>query len=284
MRDQVSELRYMASLGKSERKLRVIAVTSGKGGVGKTNFTVNLALALAEFGQRVIILDGDMGLANVDIVLGLTAKYTIEHVLAGEKTLEQVLLAGPQGIGIIPGGAGVQGLANLERNKLSNVIANFGRLEGITDLLLIDTGAGVGHTVINFLKAADDVIVMTTPEPTSLADAYGLIKTLRQETDEATIHVVVNRVNSEADARETFGRLEMVVHRFLEGSLNFMGWVYDDPFVGRSIIKQEPLAISFPESPSYKCIRWIAGTVTGIQNNPPRQAGGIRGFLSRLLR
>ena len=284
MHDQASVLRELASRGKNNSRMRVIAVTSGKGGVGKTNFTVNLALALAEYGRRIIILDGDLGLANVDIAFGLTARYTIEHLLSGEKTIEQILLTGPRGIGIIPGGSGVQGLANLERNKLANVIANLGRLEKMTDLLLIDTGAGLGHTVINFLKAADDIIMVTTPEPTALTDAYGLLKTLRKEAGEVPIHVVINRVRNETDAQATFKRLETAVHKFLNGSLNFMGWVYDDPLVGRSVMQQEPLGISFPESPAYKCIQWIAGTVAGIYHSPPRQAGGVRGFLGKLLR
>ena len=284
MHDQASGLRELVSRGKNDSKMRVIAVTSGKGGVGKTSFTVNLALALSEYGRRVIILDGDLGLANVDIAFGLTARYTIEHLLSGEKTIEQILLAGPRGIGIIPGGSGVQGLANLERNKLSNVIANLGRLEKMADLLIIDTGAGLGHTVINFLKAADDIILVTTPEPTALTDAYGLLKTLRKEAGEVPIHVVINRVRNETDAQATFKRLETAVRKFLDGSLTFMGWVYDDPFVGRSVMQQEPLGISFPESPAYKCIQWIAGTVAGIYHRPPRQAGGVRGFLSKLLR
>ncbi len=284
MHDQASVLRELASRGKNNSRMRVIAVTSGKGGVGKTNFTVNLALALSEYGQRIIILDGDLGLANVDIAFGLAARYTIEHLLSGEKTIEQILLTGPRGIGIIPGGSGVQGLANLERNKLSNVIANLGRLEKVTDLLIIDTGAGLGHTVINFLKAADDIIMVTTPEPTALIDAYGLLKTLRKEAGEVPIHVVINRVRNENDAQATFKRLETAVRKFLDGSLNYMGWVYDDPLVGRSVMQQEPLGISFPESPAYKCIQWIAGTVTGIYQRPPRQAGGVRGFLSKLLR
>lgn len=284
MHDQVSELREIASKAKAENKIRVVSVTSGKGGVGKTNFTVNLALALAEYKQRVMILDGDMGLANVDLAFGLSAKYTMEHLLAGEKTIEQILLTGPQDIGIIPGGAGVQDLANLnDRHKLAHVIANLGRLERMTDLLLIDTGAGIGHTVMNFLKAADDVIILTTPEPTALTDAYGLLKTLRQESGEAEIHVVVNRVQNEAAAREAFARLEMVVDRFLNGSLDLMGWVYDDPLVGRSVMRQEPLGLCFPQSPAYKCIQWIAASLVGIYYNPPQEAGGIRKFLSKLL-
>lgn len=284
MDDQASGLRELVFREKDNSRMRVIAVTSGKGGVGKTSFTVNLALALSEYGRRIIILDGDLGLANVDIAFGLTARYTIEHLLSGEKTIEQILLTGPRGIGIIPGGSGVQGLANLERDKLSNVIANLGRLETMTDLLIIDTGAGLGHTVINFLKAADDIIMVITPEPTALTDAYGLLKTLKKEAGEVPIHVVINRVKNEKDAQATFKRLDMAVHKFLDGSLNYLGWVYDDPLVGRSVMQQEPLGISYPESLAYKCIQWIAGTVAGIYQSPPRKAGGVKGFLSKLLR
>lgn len=285
MHDQASALRDLASReNQGDKKMRVIAVTSGKGGVGKTSFTVNLALALAEYGQRIVILDGDLGLANIDIAFGLSARYTIEHLLSGEKTIEDILLYGPLGIGIIPGGSGVQSLANLERDKLKNVILNFGRLEKMTDLLIIDTGAGLGHTVINFLLAADDVIVVTTPEPTALTDAYGLLKSLYQESREVPIHLVINRVRSEADALATFKRLETAVEKFLNGSVNCLGWVYDDPLVGRSVMQQVPLAISFPESSAYRCIQWVAGKVGGIYRRPPRQAGGVRGFLSKLLR
>ena len=126
--------------------------------------------------------------------------------------------------------------------------------------------------------------MVTTPEPTALTDAYGLLKTLRKEAQEVPIHVVVNRVQNETDAQATFRRLEMAVHKFLEGSLNYLGWIYDDPLVGRSVMQQEPLGISFPDSPAYKCIQWVAGSVAGIYQHPPRQAGGVRGFLSKLLR
>ncbi|KGK90369.1 ATPase [Desulfosporosinus sp. HMP52] len=285
MHDQASALRDLASRENTPKsKMRVIAVTSGKGGVGKTSFTVNLALALAEYGQRIVILDGDLGLANVDIAFGLSARYTIEHLLSGEKTIEEILLIGHRGIGIIPGGSGVQKLADLERDNLKNVIANLGRLEKMTDLLIIDTGAGLGHIVINFLQAADDVILITTPEPTSLTDAYGLLKSLRVEAGDVPIHLVVNKVRSEADALATYKRLETAVQKFLNGSLNYLGYVYEDSFVGRSVMQQDPLGISYPDSPAYKCIQWIAGKVAGIYVHPPRQAGGIKGFLSKLLR
>ncbi|MEA4900853.1 MinD/ParA family protein [Desulfitobacterium sp.] len=290
MHDQATVLRKMAShqnVINNKGSLRVISVTSGKGGVGKTNLTVNLALALIEFGYRVIILDGDLGLANVDIACGITPRFTLEHLLNGEKTIEEILVSGPKGLGILPGGSGVQDLANIERNHLENVIRNLGRLEGLADILIIDTGAGLGHIVTNFLKASDDVILLTTPEPTALTDAYGVLKALQTDEEEEKplqVNVVVNRVLNEEDARATYERLENAVHRFLQGSVNFLGWVYEDPSVGKAIMNQEPLAIAFPTSAAYRCIQWIASSVAGIYLDPPQKAAGIRGFLTRLLR
>lgn len=259
-------------------------MTSGKGGAGKTNFTVNFALALAQSGKRVIILDGDLGLANVDISFGLTARYTIEHLLTGEKTIEQILLTGPQGIMIIPGGAGVQDLANLERDKIANVLTNLGRLEKMADILLIDTGAGIGHTVTNFLRGADDIVLLTTPEPTALIDAYGVLKTLKKENIKVPIHVVANRVHSESEAQATYKKLETAVHKFLNEPLDLWGWVYDDPLMSRAVMQQVPLGIGSPDSSAYRCIQWIAGTITGVNDHPPRHVEGIKGFLSKLLR
>ena len=286
MNDQARVLKRIASHQNVSKKssLRVIAVTSGKGGVGKTSFSVNLGMALIDFGYRVILMDGDLGLANVDIALGITPRYTLEHLLNGEKTLEEILVYGPKGIGVLPGGSGVQDLANIERERLGEVLRNLGRLESLADIVIIDTGAGLGHTVINFLKAADDIILITTPEPTALTDAYGLLKTLRTDDQAVLVNVVVNRVQQEADARATFERLESAVRRFLNGSLNLLGWVYEDPMVGKAVMKQEPLGCTYPESAAYQCIQWIAGSVSGLYLKPPRQSGGIRGFISNLLR
>jgi len=264
--------------------LRVLAVASGKGGVGKTNFTVNLALALAGFGYRVVIMDGDLGLANVDVAFGLFPRYTIEHLLSGDKSIEEILIEGPKGIKVLPGGSGVQELANLDVAQLSYVVKNLGRLERFADILLIDTGAGLGEVVLNFLMAADDVILVTTREPTAITDAYGLLKTLLSRTQEKNIHVVINRVRSEADARETYERLDIAVRRFLHGALNFLGWIYEDPHVGKAVMAQEPIGIKYPDCPANRCINWIAGSVAGIYLNPPRPAGGIRGFLASILK
>ncbi|WP_018212585.1 MinD/ParA family protein [Desulfitobacterium hafniense] len=292
MNDQAKVLRRIASRHKpdltansdSQQELRVFAVTSGKGGVGKTNFSVNLGLALIDLGYRVILLDGDLGLANLDIACGVTPRYTFEHLLNGEKDIEEILIYGPKGIGILPGGSGVQDLANIERERLEEVVRNLGRLESLTDIIIIDTGAGLGHTVLNFLRAADDIILVTTPEPTALTDAYGLLKALQKVKDGVTVNVVVNRVQREADAKDTYERLESAAKRFLNAPVNLLGWVYEDISVGRAIMKQEPIGVSYPQSSAYQCIQWIAGSVSGLYLSPPRQAGGIRGFLKSLLR
>lgn len=285
MHDQARVLRKMASQQNVKPTgLRIISVTSGKGGVGKTNFTLNLALSLVDFGYRVIILDGDLGLANIDIACGITPQFTLEHLLSGEKTIEEILITGPKGLGILPGGSGVQDLANIERANLENVIRNLGRLEGMADILIIDTGAGLGHTVMNFLKASDDVILLTTPEPTAVTDAYGILKALRSDNEKVQVNVVINRVHQEVDAKATFERLENAVNKFLHGSVNLLGWVYEDPLVGKAIMNQEPLGVTYPNSSAYRCIQWIAGSVSGLYLQPPRKAGGIRGFLTQLLR
>lgn len=286
MNDQAKVLRHLVSQQKKQetQDLRVLAVTSGKGGVGKTNFSVNLGLALTDLGHRVILFDGDLGLANLDVACGVTPRYTLEHLLIGEKTIEEILVRGPKGIGILPGGSGVQDLANIERERLIEVIQNLSKLEQLGDIIIIDTGAGLGQNVLNFLKAADDIILVTTPEPTSLTDAYGLMKTLRRNHSSQTVNIVVNRVLKEKDARDTFERLESAANRFLNMPLEFLGWIYEDMAVGKAIMKQEPIGVSYPQSPAYQCIQWIANSISGIYLDPPKQAGGIRGFLTKLLR
>ncbi len=286
MHDQASMLRMLASEREtgSPRNMRVIAVSSGKGGVGKTSLVVNMALALADYNYRVIVLDGDLGLANVDVAFGITPRYSIKHLLSGEKRVEDILYPVDKGIKVLPGASGVIELANLDRGQLKNVLVNLGRLEKMADILLIDTGAGLGHTVLNFICASDDVIVVMTPEPPSMTDAYGLIKSIKNQSEKININVVVNRVRTEAEAQQAYERLDHAVTKFLGISLNLLGWIYDDSMVGRSVMEQKPVGLYNPQSHAYKCIQWIAGKVAGIYLQPPTQNGGIKGFLSSLLK
>ena len=286
MYDQASTLRKLAGERDSsaQRSMRVIAVSSGKGGVGKTSLVVNLALALTEHNHRVIILDGDLGLANVDVAFGITPRYNIKHLLAGERGIEDILYTVDNGIKVLPGASGVIELANLDRGQLKNVLVNLGRLEKMADILLIDTGAGLGHNVLNFICASDDVIVVMTPEPPSMTDAYGLLKSLKNQADRLNIHVVVNRVKNETEAKQAYERLEHAVKRFLGIPINLLGWIYDDPLVGKSVMEQKPVGVSHPLSHAYKCVQWIASSVTGIYLQPPTQNGGLKGFLTSLLK
>ncbi|MFA6807426.1 MAG: MinD/ParA family protein [Eubacteriales bacterium] len=286
MDDQASSLRRLADKKEEsvQSGMRVISVSSGKGGVGKTTFIVNLALALAEYNYRVIVLDGDLGLANVDVAYGITPRYSIKHLLSGEKRIEDILYPVERGVKVLPGASGVVELANLDRGQLKNVLVNMGRLEKMADFLLIDTGAGLGSNVLNFISASDDVFIIMTPEPPSMTDAYGLLKAIKTQYHKPSINIVVNRVKSEAEAHQTYERLEHAVNKFLGQSIKLVGWIYDDPLVGRSIMEQKPIGISNPQSYAYKCIQWIAGSVTGTYLHPPIQSGGIKGFISALLK
>jgi len=251
MYDQVTKLRTLANekYEPTPRSMRVIAVSSGKGGVGKTSLVVNLALALAEYNYRVIILDGDLGLANVDVAFGVMPKYNIGHLITGEKRIEDILYPVDRGIKVFPGASGVIELANLDRGQLKNVLANMGRLEKMADILLIDTGAGLGHTVLNFICSSDEVIVVMTPEPPSMTDAYGLLKSIKNQSEKFNVNIVVNMVKNELEARQAYERLEQAVTRFLGVSINLLGWVYDDPSVGLSVMKQKPVGLSSPQKP-----------------------------------
>jgi len=285
MDDQLSKLRALASRTdpKIQRNMRVIAVSSGKGGVGKTNLVVNLALALAERNLRVIILDGDLGTANVDIFFGITPRYSIKHLLTGEKRIEEILYTVERGIKVLSGGSGVIELANLEKGQLKTVLVNMGRLERMADILLIDTGAGLGQAVLNFIGASDEVIIVITPEPSSMADAYGLLKSVKAQMEPKNINIIVNRIKNEKEARQTFERIEQTATRFLRISVNLMGWIYEDPSVTRSVMEQRPVGLVNPQSHAYRCVQWIAGNVIGNYLQPPSASKGIKGFITSLL-
>lgn len=267
----------------AKRLTRTVAVSSGKGGVGKTSLVVNLALALAELNYKVTILDGDLGMANVDVAFGVTPYYNFQHLLAGEKTIREILCSVHPAIQVLPGGSGLAELANLDSEHLKVMLENFKQLEDMCDILLIDTGAGLSRTVINFACAADDLLVTLTSDPTSMTDAYGLLKTLKQEMKMPDIHIVVNRVCDEAEALQAFERLSMAASKFLSLKLQLMGWIYDDPKLGHSIKMQQPVGIAYPQSPAYRCVQWIAGKIVGVYLNPPIRSGGIKGFIRSLL-
>ena len=266
------------------RMARVIAITSGKGGVGKTNFCSNLALTLAARGQRVIIVDADLGLANVHVVLGVSPRFHLEHVMRGEKSLADVLYHSPGGVGIIGGGSGLTDMANLDDVRRQRFIAGLSELDSLADVVLLDTGAGLSHNVLAFLCAVDEVIVITTPEPTAITDAYATIKVLARENPRALQRLVVNMAQSEAEARAVAQRLQSIAHRFLGRDLNWLGYLPHDMTVSRAVRAQQPFTVLQPNAPVSRAILEIADQLGFDQPPPASQTAGVSGLLSRMQR
>lgn len=267
----------------SQSGARVITVTSGKGGVGKTNFTVNLALALAELNQRVLLIDADLGMANVDVVLGCTARYSMLHLLEERYTLNDVIAEGPCGIKFMTGGSGIYQLANLSPIQLQRIISQIIQFDHWADIILVDTGAGIGQNVLNFVMAADEVIIITTPEPTAITDAYAMMKAYVGQEGLAPINVIVNRAFSHAEGQSVIDKLNKVATRFLGLPINELGFVYEDPNVVKAVKSQVPLLLSYPESISTRCIKQIAGRLLHGENSMPRPRG-IKGFFDKFIR
>ncbi|MGI6454260.1 MAG: MinD/ParA family protein [bacterium] len=260
---------------------QVIAITGGKGGVGKSNITCNLAIAMAQMKKRVLILDADLSLANIDVLLGLTPRVNLAHVLRGEKKLEEVIVRGPAGIQLIPSGSGVEELSNLSMQQMEHLFDAFTNLHPMPDVLLIDTAAGIHANVLQFLKAADQTIIVTTPEPTAYTDAYALIKTLIRYDPGKEIGVLVNMAKDRHEAMEVIKLMFQMCRQFLQIMFNNLGYIPRDNEVLKSVRLQKPLLIHSPSSPAAKEIRNIAATI--LQVDRRKQHQGLRGFFHRLF-
>jgi flagellar biosynthesis protein FlhG len=252
--DQAAGLRRMASVD----PIRVIAVTSGKGGVGKTNVSVNLALAMAAEGRRVLLMDADLGLANVDVLLGLRPLYNLSHVIQGERTLEEILIDGPGGIKIVPAASGVQPMAQLSLIEHAALVRGFSDLSLSFDTLLVDTAAGISDSVITFSRAAQEVIVVVRDEPASLADAYALIKVLNRDHGIGRFHVLSNMTSSPRDGQTTFAKLANVADRFLDVTLSYMGTIPYDEYLLKAVRSQRSVVDAYPGSRATQAFKNLA--------------------------
>jgi len=265
-----------------QKPVRVIAITSGKGGVGKTNLSVNLGVPLAQAGRRVALLDADMGLANVDILLGLSPKYNLSHVLTGEKTLDDIMLTGPAGLKVIPASSGVQQMSELSNIEQAGVIRAFSEIDKNLDVLIVDTAAGISSSVVNFARACQEIIVVVCDEPTSLTDAYAYMKLLNRDYGLSKFHIVTNMVQSIQQGQQLFTKLTKVTDKYLDVSLNYVGAVPFDEYLRKSVQKQIPVVEAFPRSKSALAIRNVAQK---IDNWPIKiQAGGyLEFFVERMI-
>jgi flagellar biosynthesis protein FlhG len=250
--------------------------------VGKSNVTVNLAIAMACQRQRVMLMDADLGLANVDVLLGLQPRYNLSHVISGERTLKEIILTGPEGIKIIPASSGIQRMAELTPAEQAGVIGAFSELGDTLDVLLIDSAAGISTSVLNFSRASHDVIVVVCDEPASLTDAYALIKLLSREHGLTRFHILANRVAGSHEGRELFNKLFKVAERFLDVTLNFLGMVPEDPHLRKAVKTQQAVIQAFPDSPSASAFRRIAAQLKG-RPMPYAASGALQFFIERLV-
>jgi flagellar biosynthesis protein FlhG len=250
-------------------RTKIIAVTSGKGGVGKTNVVANLAVSLSEIGKKVVVLDADFGLANIDVLLGLTPRFHLGHVLFGNKTLTEVMVQGPEGIRIIPASSGLQRLSELTQAQRDQLVESFADLDADTDYFLVDTAAGISTNVIHFLMAAHEVIVVSAPEPTAIVDAYATIKIILAEDPAKPVQVLINSVQRESEAREVFTQINTVVKRFLNCEVSYLGHVDRDPHVRQAVRSQVLVTHLFPDAPASRCFRSLARTIARQSNAAP---------------
>lgn len=282
MSDQAEALRRLVGERRPTTKARVVAVTSGKGGVGKTNLAVNLAISLARLGLRTGVLDGDLGLANVDIVLGLNPEFNLGHVVYGQKRLDQILVEGPEGIAVFSGGTGVYELANLSQWLLQRFIREIGALDTKLDLLFLDTGAGISRNAMSFVFASEEVIVVTTPELTAIADAYGVIKLVLSKNPNTKVRVIVNMARDERQAEVVLRSLTRVTRQFLgyDACLELLGHVPIDACVSRAVQTQTPFVIAYPTSQASRRVEAIAHRLQS--GGLDRQPSGIGGLFQRM--
>ncbi len=257
---------YQGNVIKNENSLnywgpKAIAVASGKGGVGKTSLSVNLALCFAHMGKKVTVFDADLGLANAEVLLGIIPPYSLYEVLYGGMTLEDVVIDGPLGIRVISGGSGFLEMANLDRSRRQQLLRMFNQFIGKDEIVLIDTGAGINKNVLGFVAAAEEVIIVVTPEPTSLTDAYALIKILANFKLHSEVNIVVNRAVDRREATRAMGRISNATGRFLEIKLNFLGWIPEDKHVSQAVKNQQPYFLTNPNSPASRSIAGIAASL-----------------------
>ncbi len=261
---------------------RVITVTSGKGGVGKTNFTVNLGIRLSQLGLRVVIIDADLGLANIDVVMGRMTKYNLSDVINNNKDILEILEEGPGGVKFTSGGSGVQELVKLDKSQLFDLLMKLGKLDEEADIILIDTGAGLSDSVLSFVHASREVIIVTTPEPTSITDAYALIKTISNRDKSKNIKIVVNRVDNSAEAFNILDKLNVVTEKFLGIKLQRLGYIINDNIVSKAVKQQQPFIISFSKSEPSKNMAEIADTLLKNLEVNTNTVSGFRMFINKL--
>lgn len=266
----------------SRNPVRVIAVASGKGGVGKTNVVANLAIAFAKSGKKVMVLDADLGLGNLDVLLDLAPRFNLGHVVRAEKTLQEVMVEGPHGIAVVPAASGIQAMAELDLRAQAALIQSFSELTMPLDVLLIDTAAGISSSVMTFSLAAQEIIVVISNEPTSITDAYALIKVLSRDYGHRRFRLLANMVHDAQEGRALYSKIAQVADRYLDVSLDFMGIIPFDPKLRRAVQFQRAVVDAFPNTPASLAFSRLSATVERWPR-PVGSGGRLEFFMERLI-
>jgi len=287
--DQAAKLRKIIKASQQAPRplARVITVTSGKGGVGKSNTAANLAIQFCKLGQRTIILDADFGLANIEIMFGTIPRHNLSDLIYQGKNIKEIITWGAGGVGFISGGSGIMGLANLSRDCLNCIVQNLAQLDTIADVIIIDTGAGISDAVLEFLVVSGEVLMVTTPEPTSIMDSYSLIKSLHQHPyfspKETKIKVVANRVEKADDGQVLYNKLNAVVSRYLKIPLEYLGAVPQDSQLAKAVMSQTPVSLSAPGARSTRAYEQLAAKLMNMEIEKEVGKRGMAAFFSRLI-
>lgn len=287
--DQAEKLREMVRHQNTPRHIsRVITVTSGKGGVGKSSIAVNLAIALSRLGKRVVILDADFGLANIEVMLGIRPTYNLADLMFRGKNLSDIITQGPENIGFISGGSGIQELTNLSKEQIIYLIQKLVELDRTVDIVIVDTGAGIADSVLEFVAASSEILLVATPEPTSITDAYALLKTLNRKSEfsinDTVIKMIANRVTPDEDGEEIYEKLNIVVARFLKLKLEYMGHIPVDNAVSKAVMRQQPAICEYPNSNFSKLITGFAKKLCDTEPETLQGKKGIAQLFSNLLK
>lgn len=289
MADQAEKLRSIIKGQNQSRQqaARVITVTSGKGGVGKSNTAINLAIQFRKMNQRVLILDADFGLANIEIMFGTVPKYNLYDLIYQGKSIRDVITWGPMEVGFISGGSGIVGMANLTKDYLNYIVQNLVELDSMADVIIVDTGAGISDAVLEFLVASNEILLVTTPEPTSITDSYSLLKALnrhnRFNADYTSINVLANKVKNEEEADTLYQKLNMVVSRYLKLPIAYLGYIPQDEQLARAVMQQMPVSIQNPMSRSALAFRNAALKLMHQEEESEKAKWGMRAFFSHII-
>ena len=289
--DQAEQLRNIVKQqNKKQRSARVITVTSGKGGVGKSNVSVNLAIQMGRLGKRAVILDADFGLANIEVMLGMRPQYNLADMMFRGKDVKDIICTGPEDIGFISGGSGLREMTNLNKDQILSLVRTMYELDHYADVVIIDTGAGISDTVIELVASSSEVLLVATPEPTSITDAYALLKTLHRhdgfEAGSTSIKMIGNRIQGYEEGKELYLKLNTVVNKFLGMEMEYLGAIPYDEYLPRAVMQQQPVSLAYPDAPSARAMLELAMVLEDEKKEiePMDTAHGLAGLFTKIFK